>query len=108
VSVGAQFHPKSNSFELIDKKISYWKKIQYRIGFHYEKTYLQLKDNQLNDMGVSIGFGLPVLRSAATLHLSAEAGKRGTISNNLLQENYLKFSLGFTLNDRWFIKQKFE
>ncbi len=102
VSAGMQFTPNDRAVK------SYWRNVQYRMGFHYEQTYLQLRNNQLNEYGVSIGLGLPIKRSAAMLHISAEAGKRGTVLNNLIQENYLKLSIGFTLNDRWFIKPKFD
>ncbi|MCX6291412.1 MAG: hypothetical protein NT126_06560 [Bacteroidetes bacterium] len=84
VSAGAQLTPNDRTFK------SYWKNVQYRIGFHYEQTYLQLRDNRLNEYAVSIGLGLPVKRSAAMLHLSAEAGRRGTVSNNLIEENFIK------------------
>jgi hypothetical protein len=102
ISAGMQFSPNDRAVK------SYWKNVQYRLGFHYEQTYLQLRNNQLNEYGLSIGLGLPVKRSAATLHISGEVGKRGTISSNLIEENYLKLSIGFTLNDRWFIKPKFD
>jgi hypothetical protein len=59
-------------------------------------------------MGVSVGFGLPIKRAATMIHFSVEAGKRGTTSGNLIEENYFKCSVGFTLNDRWFVKQKFD
>lgn len=108
IGAGAQFHPRPGANDLLDKKISFWKKMEYRMGFHYSQTYLKLRGNQLNEYGVSIGFGIPVKRSAAMIHLGAEAGKRGTTKNNLIEESYLKFSIGFTLNDRWFIKQKFD
>lgn len=108
VSAGAQWHPKPGQNDLMDKKISYWKKIQYRMGFHYGQTYLQLRNNKLMEYGLSIGLGLPIKRSAAMLHLAAEIGRRGTTTEHLIQENYLKLSVGFTLNDRWFIKPKFD
>jgi len=102
VSAGAQLVPNERAIK------SYWRTVQYRLGFHYEKTYLQLRNNQLNEYGASIGLGLPVRRSAAMLQIGAEVGRRGTTDNNLLEENYVKISIGFTLNDRWFIKQKID
>lgn len=102
ISAGMQFSPNDRAVK------SYWKNVQYRFGLHYEQTYLQLHNNQLNEYGISIGFGFPIKRSAAMLHISAEGGKRGTVSTNLIEENYLKLSIGFTLNDRWFVKPKFD
>ncbi len=102
VSAGVQLTPNDRDVR------SYWRSVQYRLGFHYENTYLQLRNNQLTDYGVSIGLGFPVKRSAAMLQVSAEVGKRGTVSSNLIEENYFKLSIGFTFNDRWFIKNKID
>lgn len=82
--------------------------MQYRVGGHFEQTYLQLKNSQLTDYGVSLGFGFPMKRVATTIQFAVEAGRRGTVSNNLVELNYVKCTLGFTLNDRWFIKPKFD
>jgi hypothetical protein len=102
VGGGFQWTPNDRSIK------SYFSLIQYRLGAHFEQTYLQLRNSQLTDYGVSLGFGFPMKRVATTVQLALEAGKRGTISNNLVEMNYVKCTIGFTLNDRWFIKQKFD
>jgi hypothetical protein len=30
------------------------------------------------------------------------------VNNGLVQDNYIKLNLGFTLNDKWYIKRKFD
>jgi hypothetical protein len=40
--------------------------------------------------------------------LTLEGGNRGTKKDNLVLEKYIKITLGFTINDRWFIKQKYD
>lgn len=99
---GFQWTPNDRSIK------SYFSLVQYRFGAHYEQTYLQIHDNQLQDYGVSIGFGLPMKRVATTIQVALEAGRRGTTDNNLIELNYVKCSIGFTLNDRWFVKQRFD
>jgi len=42
------------------------------------------------------------------LNFSFDIGKRGTTNNNLIKENYIKASLGFTFSDKWFIATKFD
>lgn len=101
-SGGFQWTPNDRSIK------SYFSLIQYRLGGHFEQTYLQLRNTQLTDYGLSLGFGFPMKRVATTIQVAIEAGKRGTISNNLVQLNYVKCTLGFTLNDRWFVKEKFD
>ena len=45
--------------------------------------------------------------SLSNLNLGLEFGKKGTTSNNLVQENYIILNIGFSLNDKWFVKSKF-
>ncbi len=100
VNAGLQYTPNDRAIK------SYLKLIQYRLGFHYEQTYLKLNGKDINDIGVSLGFGLPIRKAGTMLHFTAEAGKKGTTQNELILEKYLKFTFGFTINDRWFVKQK--
>lgn len=102
VTAGIQFTPNDRAIK------SYYKLIQYRIGFHYEQGFLKLNGQNINDMGVTAGFGLPIRKAGTILHLSLDAGKRGTTLENLIQERYLKFTIGFTINDRWFVKPKYD
>lgn len=102
VSVGGQFTPNDRALK------SRYKTIQYRAGFHYARTFLQLRGNQLNETGVSIGLGIPIRRASTFIQFAAEAGERGTVDSNLLKERYLRFTLGFTISDRWFIKSKYD
>lgn len=99
---GLQYIPNERALK------SYWKVMQYRAGFHYENGYLKLGGQQLAEMGVSAGLTLPIRRGGSQLHLAFEIGKRGTTKDNLIEEKYLRFTLGFTINDRWFLKPKYD
>lgn len=101
-SIGIQYLPNERALK------SYSKVIQYRAGFYYENSYLKLNGAQLNDMGVTLGLSLPIRRTGTLLHIAGEAGRRGTIKNNLIEENYIRLTFGFTINDRWFIKAKYD
>jgi hypothetical protein len=102
VSLGAQLLPNERSVK------SFFKHIQYRAGVHYEKTFLRINTKDITEMGISAGFAIPVKRSAAWLHFSAEGGQRGTTENLLIRERYVKFTFGFTVNDFWFFKPKID
>jgi hypothetical protein len=84
----------------------YWKKISYRFGFHYGQTYLDLNSSKINDYSVSIGLGFPISKLRTMISLSAEAGKKGNISPGLIQENYIKFTIGFSFREFWFYRPK--
>lgn len=101
-SAGAQFVPDERGFN------SYWKQIQYMTGFHYSQSFLQLNGVQLSEVGVSLGAGFPIRRGLTTVRFMAEAGKRGTVESGLLEERYIRFTFNFSLNDRWFIKQRYD
>jgi long-subunit fatty acid transport protein len=101
-ALGAQYVPQKAIFPRI------FDRIEYRLGFHYSKTYLELRNNQLNEMGFSFGIGLPLRKSKSIINFGMEVGRQGTTANNLMQENYFRFSLSVSLSERWFIKSKYD
>lgn len=106
-SVGGQFVPDYSSIN------NYFKRIEYRLGFQYDKTYIQMNNQDVKQMAITFGLGLPLSSFERgvlyKMNLTAELGKRGNISNGLLQERYVNIHLGFTLNDsRWFQRFKFD
>ncbi len=100
-SIGGYFTPTTNPF------FSYAKRITYRGGFVYEKTGLIVDSTSINDIGMTLGAGFPITGALSNLNLGLAFGKKGTTSNNLVQENYFILSIGFSLNDKWFVKSKF-
>ena len=101
VSLGGYYIPNYNSFS------NYAQRIVYRAGLKYEKTGLMINSESINDMGLTMGFGLPITGSFSNVNLGFELGKKGTKNANLVQENYANFSVSFSLNDKWFEKRKF-
>ncbi|MEI6138086.1 MAG: hypothetical protein WCP85_02405 [Mariniphaga sp.] len=101
----------SAGFEIVPDEFSirsYWARAQYRVGCFYENSYLTINGQQIKGYGATFGFGLPLGRSRSALNLSAELGKLGTTNNNLIKESYAKFTMHLLLQDRWFIKRKFD
>lgn len=102
VSLGGYYVPNYNSFS------SYAKRIVYRGGLRYEKTGLVVNSESINDIGLTLGLGLPITGSLSNVNIGFELGKRGTTNANLVQENFAKISVGFSLNDKWFQQRKFD
>jgi len=96
-SVGGQFVPDYSSIS------SYLKRVEYRLGFQYDKTYIRLNNQDIKQAAFTFGVGLPLSSySRGTFYranIAAEIGRRGSVSNGLLQERYVNFHIGFTLND---------
>lgn len=100
VNVGAEYLPDINNYS------SYLKRIRYRIGFYYNSGYLKLKGKQLNEFAISFGFGFPV-KGKTTINLGMQIGSHGTTEANLIKETFYKFTIGFSIYERWFVKRKY-
>lgn len=101
IALGGFFIPQYSSFN------KYWKRVVYRTGMRFEKTGLVINDESIKEFGISFGVGLPVGNAFSNANLGFEIGKRGTTDQNLIEENFINFQLSLSLNDRWFIKRKF-
>ena len=101
LSIGGFYIPKYDSFN------RYWKRIVYRTGIRFEDTGLRINNEDIKEFGISFGVGLPVGRIFSNANLGFEFGSRGVNTANLVKENFIKFQLSLSLNDRWFEKRKF-
>lgn len=104
-SLGGQWTPDAFSYN------SYMKRVDYRLGVSYDKTYIQINNQDIKQMGASLGFGFPLPTASGgtafyKINFTTEVGQRGTLNNNLVKEQYINFHLGFTLNDTWFRKYR--
>lgn len=102
-SFGAEFTPNYASYN------KFWERVRYRVGAFKGTDPRSIDGQQLAEIGVTFGFGLPITlprRQVSFINISVELGKRG--ANTTLQETYGEFTVGFTLNDNsWFRKRKF-
>ncbi|WP_075348916.1 hypothetical protein [Algoriphagus marinus] len=84
------------------------KRSTYRFGLEFQQTPYYLNNTNINDLGINFGASLP-LNQLSLLNLAMKVGQRGTTNNGLIRENYINFTLGFSLNDNsWFYKRVFE
>jgi hypothetical protein len=101
IAVGGEYIPDSRSMG------NYLQKIAYRAGFHYGKTPLKLKDQHIDEFGISFGLGLPIKKSKSAVNLSAVIGKKGTTQYGLIKENFIRFTVGVNVFENWFFKSKY-
>jgi hypothetical protein len=106
IAVGGEYVPDASSVG------SYLKRVTYRSGIYYGVTPYEVKGEQVKDMGLTIGNTFPLGRSTIyelyQLNTAVGFGKRGSTDNGLIAENYFHFSVGVTINSRWFIKRRLE
>ena len=101
LSIGGFYIPDYNSFNKV------WQRIVYRSGIYFEKTGLNINNQSIKEFGISFGLGIPVGRLFSNLNTVVEIGRRGTTNENLVKENFVNFQLSLSLNDRWFVKRKY-
>jgi hypothetical protein len=85
---------------------NFFKKWVYRVGYRKENTGLLVNGQQLNESGISFGVGIP-LQQFSNVNVGFELGNRGKRKELMIAENYWAFMIGFSLNDVWFIKKKY-
>ena len=100
ISLGGFYIPDYSSIT------SYWKRIVFRMGFRHELTGVIVNNFGLKETGINFGFGLP-LSGFSNTNIGFEYGRRMGGDNNMFNENFWSFRIGFSLNDKWFIKRKY-
>jgi hypothetical protein len=91
----------------------YFNFVKYRFGFYYGPDYINV-NSSLPEYGFSFGAGFPLkLRKGyyetqtSLLNTAIEFGTRGDKKSNL-RESTLRISVGFSLSDLWFGRQKYQ
>jgi hypothetical protein len=105
LNIGGQYTPNIGSLS------SYFASVDYRLGAIIDQTYIVANNTSIKRYAATFGLGLPLRPATSSyykINLAAEVGKRGTVANGLVKENYINLHLSFTLNDKWFQKYKFD
>jgi hypothetical protein len=110
-NLGGQITPKYDALE------NYWARVNYSLGVVYNQTYVNVNDPSSNNTtniknyALTFGLGLPLHQNVTSfyrINFAAEVGREGTLQNSLVRETYVNFHLSFTMNDKWFIKNKLD
>lgn len=109
VSLGLEYTPNAESHR--------WRqRIRYRAGFAYTSPYVKfhtangLTDGPQNFLA-SIGASLPIINmhnNRTFINLSAQYEHAKPKMPGMITENYIRFSIGLSFNERWFMKWKAE
>lgn len=107
--MGFEFTPQ-REFDRSASYFSYW---DYRVGARSIREYYNYNGREVEDLGISFGLGIPLVRSSShsTINIGAEWSRRGPKgSGTMLRERAMKFYLGVSLSphraDQWFSEPK--
>jgi hypothetical protein len=99
---GLEWLPNSSSTKYLNQ-------VFYRFGYAIADSPFILNGTRIKDNKFSFGMSLPMgFRNPSYVNLGVAFGKRGTIENNLIRENYIRFSASMSLLSPWFIKPKID
>jgi hypothetical protein len=101
IAFGGYYIPKFNHFT------DYLSRVTYRAGFRFENTGLVLNNEDIKDRAFTFGMGLPLGGYGSNLNVGVEWGSKGTTKANLIQENYVNIMISLSINDRWFVKRRY-
>lgn len=100
--VGAEITPKHSSISPL------YTRMTYRMGFRFQQSYINLRNQSINELGISFGVKFPIKRSKTTIDLGFEIGQRGTLQQGLLKENFFNLRFGVNILEHWFYKRKYQ
>jgi hypothetical protein len=98
-------------FELIPNRNDiryYFNHVAYRLGAYHKKEYYLLDGNRVTSTGITLGVTLPIVNNYNGLTLGVDFGQRGAVSDKMVRERYINFSIGFNLFDIWFRKVQYQ
>ena len=106
VSAGGWYLPNYNNFR------NYFSRVTYRYGAYYEKGNLAFNGTNINQFAITGGMSFPFENRSASrmsgIDLGLELGKRGTLDNNLIRQNFINVKIGINFADKWFNKRLYD
>ncbi len=85
-----------------------WKRCTYRAGAYYEQSYYRLDGKSIDSFGITLGATIPVFQGYNGVTVGLDFGKKGTVANNGIRDNYIGLNIGFNIFDIWFVKQRYD
>lgn len=78
---------------------------QYQVGASVSRSYIQVKDQNIYNYTVSAGYSWP-LKGAGLLNMSLEYGNSFTAPKGYIRESYVGVTVGFSMFETWFKRNK--
>ncbi len=101
VNLGTEWIPVYNSSR-------FFHRMNYRAGLRYENSHLNFNGRSIDLMSFTLGMGIPISRNFSMINLAATAGRRGTLTDGLIRENFFQFVIGLNFTELWFVKRRYD
>lgn len=101
MNFGVEWIPNVNS-------TAYFNQVFYRAGFKSVTTPYYMNGIQVKDNSFSLGMSMPLGKGGSYVDWALAVGRRGTLDNNLVKENYARISMSFSLMRDWFHRPRIQ
>ncbi|WP_127126076.1 outer membrane protein transport protein [Pseudoflavitalea rhizosphaerae] len=75
-----------------------FEKSYMQVGGYFNRSYLRVNNTPIDEVGATIGYG-GYLSGKMSYGLALEAGRRGTVANNLIKETFVQLSFRFSFRE---------
>lgn len=119
VAVGGELFPLGSGRNTGQLKSKIFSQLKYRGGFYYARNPITVDGTAIQEFGINFGIAIPIrlrlvndegylgYRGVHAFSLGFEVGSRGTKQNDLVRDNFVRINFGVSLNDKWFVKRKY-
>jgi hypothetical protein len=119
IAAGGEVFPLGSGKNSGQLKSKIFSQLKYRAGFYYMKSAVTVNSKTINEFGINFGLAIPIrlrlvsddgflgYRGVHAFSLGFEVGSRGTKQNDLVRDNFVRINFGISLNDKWFVKRKY-
>lgn len=98
--LGMEIVPDPNEF-------SFWKKMSYRFGGFYEKSFYRVADQDVTGFGIRAGVNIPI-STYNSIDFGASYSQKGKNESGLIKEELLNFTIAVNFGELWFIRPRDE
>ncbi|MBN2366568.1 MAG: hypothetical protein JXL67_10405 [Calditrichaeota bacterium] len=83
---------------------AFMQKFDTRLGFSYGNLGYRYNDNSIREMAIHLGFGIPFFHGRARIDIGFKGGIRGDITENLVEEKFIKTFISLSAGELWYQK----
>jgi long-subunit fatty acid transport protein len=100
IAFGAEREPTSRRFTRYEENIA------WRFGIFMGQLNTLANGRTVDEFGLCVGIGLPIIKNRNRFDIAVEFGKRGALNVNDRSDIYFRFNFGLSTNELWFIREE--